>query len=112
MGEVKQIEIKNRTYYFYNDMINLKNFEPNLLRIDKKSYKNVGIYYNIGYITVKKIDDYESIYSVSPLYFHVNHANVCIETKNGNKYLIFDSIDENKDLLKNTMMFGMESKTK
>ena len=112
MGEVKQIEIKNRTYYFYNDMINLKNFEPNLLRIDKKSYKNVGIYYNIGYITVKKIDDYESIYSVNPLYFHVNHANVCIETKNGNKYLIFDSIDENKDLLKNTMMFGMELKTK
>ena len=112
MGEVKQIEIKNRTYYFYNDMINLKNFEPNLLRMDKKSYKNVGIYYNIGYITVKKIDDYESIYSVNPLYFHVNHANVCIETKNGNKYLIFDSIDENKDLLKNTMMFGMESKTK
>ena len=93
-------------------MINLKNFEPNLLRIDKKSYKNIGIYYNIGYITVKKIDDYESIYSVNPLYFHVNHANVCIETKNGNKYLIFDSIDENKDLLKNTMMFGMESKTK
>ena len=112
MGEVKQIEIKNRTYYFYNDMINLKNFEPNLLRIDKKSYKNIGIYYNIGYITVKKIDDYESIYSVNPLYFHVNHANVCIETKNGNKYLIFDSMDENKDLLKNTMMFGMESKTK
>ena len=112
MGEVKQIEIKNRTYYFYNDMINLKNFEPNLLRIDKKSYKNVGIYYNIGYITVKKIDDYESIYSVNPLYFYVNHANVCIETKNGNKYLIFDSMDENKDLLKNTMMFGMESKTK
>ena len=112
MGEVKQIEIKNRTYYFYNDMINLKNFEPNLLRIDKKSYKNIGIYYNIGYITVKKIDDYESVYSVNPLYLHVNYANVCIETKNGNKYLIFDSMDENKDLLKNTMMFGMESKTK
>ena len=112
MGEVKQIEIKNRTYYFYNDMINLKNFEPNLLRIDKKSYKNVGIYYNIGYITVKKIDDYESIYSVNPLYLHVNHANVCIERKHGNKYLIFDSTDVYKDLLKNTMMFGMESKTK
>ena len=45
MGEVKQIEIKNRTYYFYNDMINLKNknFEPNLLKIVKKSYKNIGI---------------------------------------------------------------------
>ena len=67
MGEVKQIEIKNRTYYFYNNMINLKNFEPNLLKIDKKSYKNIGIY-NIGYITIKKIDDYENIYSVNPLY--------------------------------------------
>ena len=54
MGGVKQIEIKSRTYYFYNDMINLKNFESNLLKIDKKSYKNIGIY-NIGYITIKKL---------------------------------------------------------
>ena len=38
MGEVKQIEIKNRAYYFYNDMVNLKNLEPNLLKICKKSY--------------------------------------------------------------------------
>ena len=53
MGEIKQINIKNRTYYFYNDMNNIKNFEPNLLKIDKKSYKNIGIY-NIGYITIKK----------------------------------------------------------
>ena len=80
MGEVKQIEIKNRTYYFYYDMINLKNFEPNLLKIDKKSYKNIGIY-NIGYITIKKIDDYENIYSVNPLYLQVNHANGYIEEK-------------------------------
>ena len=54
MAEVKQINIKNRTCYFYNDMINLKNFEPNLLKIDRKSYKNVGIY-NIGYIIIKKL---------------------------------------------------------
>ena len=67
MGEVKQIEIKNRTYYFYNNMINLKNIDPNLLKIDKKSYKNIGIY-DTGYITIKKIDDYENIYSVNPLY--------------------------------------------
>ena len=59
MGEVKQINIKNRTYYFYNDMVNLRNFESNLLKIDKKSYKNIGIY-NIDYIKIKKIDDYES----------------------------------------------------
>ena len=56
MGELKQINIKNRTYYFYNDIINIKNFESIkffLLKIDKKSYKNIGIY-NIGYIMIKK----------------------------------------------------------
>ena len=49
-------------------MINIKDFDSNLLKIDKKSYKNIGIY-NIGYITVKKLDDYEYIYSVNPLYW-------------------------------------------
>ena len=107
MGEVKQANIKNRTYYFYSDIINLKDFEPNLLKIDKKSYKNIDIYY-IGYITIKKIDDYESIYSVNPLYLRINHASGYIEEKNGNEYLIFDSVDENKEVLKNTQMFGME----
>ena len=104
MGKVKQITIKNRTlnrtYYFCDDMINLKNFKWNLLKIDKKSYKNIGIY-NIGYITIKKIDDCENIYSVNPLYLLVNHASGYIEEKNGNKYLIFDdSVNENKGLLK------------
>ena len=106
MREVKQINIKNRTYYFYNDIIDLKDFDARLLKIDKKSYKNIGIY-NIGYITIKKIDDCENIYSVNPLYLLVNHANGCIEEKNENKYLNFDSTDENKELLKNTM-FGAE----
>ena len=99
MGEVKQINIKNRTYYFYNDIIDLENFKSNLLKIDKKSYKDIGIY-NIGYITIKKIDDCENIYSVNPLYLLVNHANGYIEEKGVNKYLIFDSTDENKELLK------------
>ena len=111
MGVVKQINIKNRTYYFYNDMINIKKFDSNLLKIDKKSYKDIGIY-NIGYITVKKIDDCENIYSVNPLYLLVNHANRYIEEKVVSKYLIFDSTDENKELLKNAMTFGMELKTK
>ena len=99
MGEIKQINIKNQTYFFYNDKINIKNFEPNLLKIDRKSYKNIGIY-NIGSITMKKIYDYENIYSINSFYFVVNHANGYIEEKNGNKYLIFDSTDENKQLLK------------
>ena len=100
MGEVKQIEIKNQTYYFYNDMFNPRNLDPNLLKINKKHYKGINIYY-IGYITIKKIDDCENIYSVNPLYLLVNHASGYIEEKNGNKYLIFDdSVNENKGLLK------------
>ena len=80
MGEVKQINIKNRTYYFYSDTIDLKNFDARLLKIDKKSYKNTDIYY-IGYITIKRIDDYESIYSVNPLYLRINHASGYTEEK-------------------------------
>ena len=70
-----------------------------MLKIDKKSYKNIGIY-NIRYITIKKTDDCENIYSVNPLYLFVNHASGYIEEKGVNKYLIFDSADENKELLK------------
>ena len=99
MGEVKQINIKNRTYYFYNDIMDLKKFKSNLWKIDKKSYKNINIY-NIGYIRIKKIDDCENIYSVSPLYLWINHVSRYIEEKGVNKYLVFDSTDENKVLLK------------
>ena len=63
MGNIKEINIKNRTYNFFNDLINSKDFDSSLLKIDKKSYKNIGIY-NIGYITIKKNDDYENIYCV------------------------------------------------
>ena len=81
MGVAKQINIKNRTYHFYNDIINLKNFKSNLLKIDKKSQKSISIY-NIGYITIKKKnDDCENIYSVNPLYLLVSHANGYIEEK-------------------------------
>ena len=109
MGEVKQLNIKNRTYHFYNNMINLKRFEPNLLKIDRKSYKNIGIY-NIGYITIKKIDDYENIYSVNPLYLRVNHGKTVHWRKN--KCLINDSTDENKELLKKYLDVWSEIKNK
>ena len=94
-------------------MITLKNFEPNLLKIDKKSYKNIGIY-NIGYITIKKIDDYENIYSVNPLYLTISHASGYIEEKGVNKYLVFNSTDENKELLKkyNDVFNGIRDKIK
>ena len=60
MGNIKQVNIRNRTYYFFNDMINIEDCDSNLLKIDKKSYKNVDVYY-IGYITIENISDYENI---------------------------------------------------
>ena len=92
MGEIKKTDIKNRTYYFYNDIIDLKDFDSRLLKIEKKSYKNIGIY-NIGYITIKKIDGCGSIYRVSLLFLRAGHLNGYIEEKRVNKYLVFDSTD-------------------
>ena len=84
-----------------------------MLKIDKKSCKNIGIY-NIGYITIKKIDDCENIYSVNPLHLIIAYGNGYIEEKGVNKYLIFDSTDENEELLKkyNDVWNGIETKSK
>ena len=71
MGETKQINIKNRTYHFYNDQIDLKDFDARFLKIDKKDYNEIEIYY-IGYVTIKKIADYSNINSVNPLYLMIN----------------------------------------
>ena len=71
MGETKQINIKNRTYYFYNDQIDLKDFDARLLKIDKKDYNEIDIYY-IGYVNIKKIGDYNNINSVNPLCLMIN----------------------------------------
>ena len=72
VGTLKQMNIKNRTFYFYNDLIDLESFDSSLLKIVKKSYKDIGIY-NIGSIAIKKIDDYRNINSVNPLYLCINH---------------------------------------
>ena len=69
MGETKQINIKNRTYYFHNDQIDLKDFDVRLLKVDKKDYNEIDIYY-IGHVTIKKIGDY-NIDSVNPLYLMI-----------------------------------------
>ena len=92
-------------------MINIKKFDSNLLKIDKKSCKDIGIY-SIGYITIKKIDDYQNIYSVNPLFLTIAHASEYIEEKGANKYLVFSSTDKNKELLKNIMMLLMELEAK
>ena len=99
MGKIRQINIKNRTYYFYNDQIDLKDFDAKLLKIDKKNYNQIDIYY-IGYLTIKKICDYNNINSVNPLYLTINEMIGHFKEKNENKYLVFDEIDENKVLEK------------
>ena len=58
MGETKELSIKNQTYYFYDDMIDIRHFHWNLLKIDKKPYKDINIYC-IGYILMKKFNDCE-----------------------------------------------------
>ena len=73
MGNIKEINIKNRTYYFFDDMINIEDFDPNLLKIDKKSYKNINIYC-IGYITMKD-SDYAKIKSVNPFYLIISEVD-------------------------------------
>ena len=100
MDTAKQINIKNGTYCFYNDIIDLKNFDARLLKIDKKSYKDINIY-NIGYVTKKKISNCMNINSVNPLYLGITRANGYIEEEGMDKYLVFNSTDENKELLKN-----------
>ena len=70
-----------------------------MLNIDKKSYKDIGIY-NSGYITIKRVDDCENTNSLNRLYLRITHANGYIEEKSVNKYLGFDSTDENNELLK------------
>ena len=105
MGETKQINIKNRTYYFYNDQIDLKDFDARLLKIDKKDYNEIDIYY-IGYVTVKKIANCNNINSVNPLYLMINEMIGHFEEKNENKYLVLDDVDENKEVSKNMKKFG------
>ena len=70
-----------------------------MFKLDKKTYKNLHIY-NIGYVTIKKNGYGYDINSVNPLYLKIKNVNGYIEEKDSNKYLVFDSTDENKELLK------------
>ena len=83
----------NRTYHFYNDQIDLKDFDARLLKVGKKDYNEIDIYY------IKKIADYNNINSVNPLYLMINEMIGHFEEKNENKYLVLDEIDENKEVL-------------
>ena len=94
MGTVKQINIKNWTCYFYNDIIDIKNFDSSLLKLDKKSL----VFTILDILQLKKLVIVK-IFTVWIL-LGIMHANGYIEEINENKYLIFDSVDENNELLK------------
>ena len=82
-NKVKSINIKNWTYYFFNDVIDIENFDPNNIKIDAKSYKNILIYYIVS-VTIK---EYVKNYSANPLHLIFRYVNEYFEEINGNKYL-------------------------
>ena len=84
-NKAKDIDIKNRTNYFFNEIINIKNFDRNDIKIDEKSYKNIFIYYT-GYLTIKDSKNVK-INSVNPLYLIFINVNGQFEEMNENKYL-------------------------
>ena len=92
----RQMSIKNRTYHFYNDLINITNFETNNLKLDKKISLGLDIYY-IGYVDKKPE---WNINSVNPLYLIINRTDGFAEEKNDNKYLNISDTDKNNEILK------------
>ena len=96
MAITKQINIKNKTYYFYNDLIKLFDFDPNILKLDKKTFKGINIYH-IGYVTKK--EEYK-INSVNPLYLLIYKLDGFIEEKEGNKYLNIPFRENNDEVLR------------
>ena len=97
MGEVKEINIKDQSYYYFNDTIDIKDFQSNLLKIDKKSHKEFDIYY-IGYITIKKFGNCRNIHNMNPLYLIFYSLRGHFKEKNGEKYLIIDSTEKCKEV--------------
>ena len=92
----KKINMNNSTYYFYNDIINLKDFHSNI-KIDKKQYKEIDIYY-IGYNTIKKIGNCKNIKSVNPLYLMIHSATGEFKEHDGKKYLVLDSTEQYEEV--------------
>ena len=78
-------------------MINIKDFQSNLLKIDKKSHKDFDIYY-VGYMTIKKINDCKNIHSVNPLHLIFNSATGYFKEENNEKYLILDSTEKYEEV--------------
>ena len=95
-NKLKDLNIKSRTYYFFNDIIYIENFDLNNIEINEESYENILIYY-IGYVTIKR--DLK-IYGVNPLYLIFAKVNGYFEEINGNKYPTRPPTNENKGKIK------------
>ena len=96
MKEVKKINIKSACHYS-DDMTDIKTFHSNLLEINKKSHKDINIYY-IGCVIIKKFSDYENIHSVNPLYLIINSTTGNFKEKNDEKYLILDLTEKYEEV--------------
>ena len=94
-NKVKDIDIRNRTYYFFNDIINMKNFDPNSIKVDEKSYRNILIYY-IGYVTIKDLN-YVKINSANPSYLIFSKVNGYFEEVSKSKYLTLVPTNRSKE---------------
>ena len=97
MGKTSQINIKNRNYYFYNDQINIEDLDANLLKVDIKNYKEIDVYY-IGYVTFKEVANCNNINNVNPLYLMIDKMICHFEEESGNKYSVFDGVNENEEV--------------
>ena len=90
METIKQINIKNRTYYFYNGIINLDEFDAGKKKVDKKGFNDIDIYY-LGYEHKKKISEYNVINSVNPLYLSLINMNGQFEKGNNDAWRLIIS---------------------
>ena len=101
-NKVKDISIKSRNYYFFDDIVDIRNFGLSNIKIDEKSYKNILLYYT-GYVTIKDLK-YVKINSINSLYLLITEINECFEEINQNKYLTLV-----KKKLKNMKNCGVKS---
>ena len=94
MRELKQINIKNRTYYFCNDIVDLDEFDGSKIKVDKKDFNDIDVYY-LGYEHKKKISECNVINSVNPLYLKIiNMKDQFKKGKDDAWYLVISDKDE------------------
>ena len=110
MGELKQINIKNRTYYFCNDITDLDEFNESKIKVDKKDFNDIGIYY-LGYEHKKKILECDVINSINPLYLRIVDVNGQFEKGKDIAWYLIISDDDDDVYKKLTDIFeGIKNK--